>query len=68
MGNIIGARVGYDKIPAYYKNDLELKDVKLELPDDLANGAPAEDDDSDLPLPKQWLEKYLHLKHSSTKA
>jgi len=28
-GNIVGARVGYKNIPDYYKNYVELKDIKL---------------------------------------
>ena len=35
-GNIVGARVGYKNIPDYYKDNIELKDVILELADDMA--------------------------------
>lgn len=34
-GNIIGTIVGYDAIPQYYKDDLELHDVILKVADDL---------------------------------
>lgn len=60
-GNIVGARVGYNKIPDYYKNDVELKNVILELSDDLANGVP---DDKDTSAMDKWLDKYLYLKHT----
>ena len=35
-GNIIGAFLGYNKTPDYYVNNLELKDVILEIADDLS--------------------------------
>lgn len=62
VGSIVGARVGYDKIPDYYKNNIELKNVILELSDDLANGVPSDDDVS---VMSEWLDKYLYLKHIS---
>lgn len=34
-GNILGAAVGYEAIPQYFKNDLELHDVILHIADDL---------------------------------
>lgn len=37
-GNILGAIVGYDAIPQYYKDDLELHDVILHVADDLWRG------------------------------
>lgn len=37
-GNIIGAMVGYDAIPQYYKDDLELHDVIMHVADDLWRG------------------------------
>lgn len=37
-GNLIGAIVGYDAIPRYYKEDLELHDVILHIADDLWRG------------------------------
>ena len=62
-GNIVGARVGYKNIPDYYKNNVELKDVILELSDDLANGVPADEDKNSRPT-EEWLNKYLYLKHT----
>lgn len=37
-GNLIGAIVGYDDIPQYYKENLELHDVILQVADDLWAG------------------------------
>ena len=59
-GNIIGAKLGYDKIPDYYKDNIELKDVILELSDDLANAVPVDQNDNP---PDEWLDKYVYIKH-----
>lgn len=37
-GNILGAIVGYDAIPQFFKDDLELHDVILHVADDLWRG------------------------------
>lgn len=37
-GNILGAVVGYDAIPEFFKTDLELHDVILHIADDLLGG------------------------------
>ena len=37
-GNILGAAFGYEAIPQYYKDDLELHDVILHMADDLYRG------------------------------
>ena len=37
-GNILGAVVGYDAIPEFFKTDLELHDVILHVADDLWRG------------------------------
>ena len=34
-GNILGAALGYEAIPQYFKDDLELHDVILRVADDL---------------------------------
>ena len=38
-GNILGAAIGYEVIPQYYKDDLELHDVILHMADDLYRGS-----------------------------
>lgn len=37
-GNILGAAIGYDAIPQFFKDDLELHDVILHMEDDLYCG------------------------------
>ncbi len=37
-GNILGAAVGYEAIPQFFKDDLELHDVILHMADDLCRG------------------------------
>ena len=39
-GNILGAALGYDALPAFYLRDLELKDVILEVAEDLCTELP----------------------------
>ncbi len=58
-GNIIGAKLGYKKIPNYYKDNIELKKVILELADDLASGVPINLDDRT--TNEKWLKKYLYV-------
>ncbi len=52
-GNILGALLGYEKIEEKWKNKLELKDVLLEMADDLCR----RDTDRILHDP-QWVRKY----------
>jgi len=37
-GNILGAAIGYENLPRFYKEDLELHDVILHMADDLYRG------------------------------
>ena len=37
-GNILGAAIGYEAIPQFFKDDLELHDVILHMADDLYRG------------------------------
>jgi len=61
-GNIVGARVGYDNIPNYYKDNVELKDIILEIADDLASGISViEDENGRLQPTDAWLDKYLYV-------
>lgn len=41
-GNLLGAAIGYEALPAFYKEDLELHDVILHIADDLYNGKETE--------------------------
>ena len=54
-GNIIGANVGLDGIPDRFIRDLELKDIILEIADDLYDDCPAEDD----VRMEEWRHKYI---------
>ena len=61
-GNIVGARVGYDNIPNYYKDNVELKDTIIEIADDLAGGISLiEDENGRLQPTDAWLDKYLYV-------
>ena len=62
-GNIMGAYLGYDSIPEYYINNLELKDVIIEIANDLSIPVPASEyGESD----KYWLSKYLYCKRNES--
>ena len=37
-GNILGAAIGYEAIPQFYKDDLEMHDLILHMADDLYRG------------------------------
>ncbi len=56
-GNIVGAHVGFSRIPEKFIKDLELKDIILEIADDLSIGV------EDLTLggkqSKKWTQKYM---------
>ena len=58
-GNIVGAIVGYKAIEEKWKMNLELKDVILEMSEDLCHGCQMSDfsnyEDPD------WIRKYLHM-------
>lgn len=55
-GNIMGAYLGYKKIPKYYIDNLELKDIIIELAEDLSIPVPVGEyiDNND----EYWLSKY----------
>lgn len=51
-GNIMGAIVGYDAIPQYYKDNLELRWLIEEIAEDIATGLALSD--------KKWRDKYIY--------
>ena len=59
-GNIMGVFLGYDAIPKYYVDNLELKDVILEIAEDLSIDIPVGEynENND----EYWLSKYLYCK------
>lgn len=59
-GNIIGASLGYSNIPSYYKDNIELKDIILELSDDLSVDVPVSEYSTN--NDKKWMEKYLYCR------
>ncbi len=60
-GNIIGAYLGYDEIPSYYKDNVELKDIMLELADDMSVDVPISEYSPN--KDKKWENKYLYCKY-----
>ena len=64
-GNIMGAVCGYDGIAEKWKDRLELKDVILEIADDLASGCTMSefDDHTD----EKWVHKYIICDYSPEK-
>ena len=56
-GNILGALAGYEAIDEKWKRDLELKEVILEIADDLSQGC-GTGGDSHYEDPR-WAEKYV---------
>lgn len=62
-GNIIGAIVGYEAIPARFKESLELHDVILAIADDLHQGCIiSEYDRLVTPEKRQWYDRYCKMK------
>ena len=59
-GNILGAYLGIDKIPSYYIENLELKDIILEIADDLSIPVPISEYSSN--TDKYWESKYIYSK------
>jgi ADP-ribosylglycohydrolase len=67
-GNILGAYLGYDAIPEQYLSQLELKDVILEIADDLYRGCPISEYDPDPPdeIKMIWASKYITRDYAGT--
>jgi len=57
-GNIVGALVGYQKIPDKYKNNLELKELILKIADDLFYDCRISENDTLDSDGKKWFNKY----------
>lgn len=62
-GNIMGALLGYDAIPEYYKENLELRWLIEELATDLATDIPVGEyiDCYDTPEKRLWMKKYVEV-------
>ena len=61
-GNILGAKLGLAGIPEKYTGDLELKDVILQVADDLWQDGPAEQNGGD----PDWEKKYTEMSYRMT--
>ena len=59
-GNILGARLGFDKIESKWKENLELYDVILEIADDLCHGCMMSEYSSY--IDPEWERKYIYMK------
>ena len=64
-GNILGALLGYDAIDEKWKTDLELKEVILEVADDLYSGCPMSEYVNK--YDPDWERKYIHMKWKEDK-
>ena len=56
-GNIIGAYLGEEAIPNYYTDNIELKDVILEIADDLSTPVPVSEYSNN--NDEYWISKYV---------
>ncbi len=61
-GNILGAKLGLQGIPQKYTENLELKDVILEIADDLYHDCRMSEYDSDHDDPV-WMQKYIEMSY-----
>lgn len=62
-GNIMGALLGYDAIPEYYKEALELRWLIEEIATDLATDNPlrSRNRTHDAPETREWMRKYVEV-------
>jgi len=56
-GNIMGVYLGYESIPSYYVDNLELKDLICQIADDLSIDVPVDEYSKNNDM--NWLEKYV---------
>lgn len=61
-GNIIGAYLGYKAIPNYYVDNIELKDIIIEIATDLSSEDPVSEYKSD--NDQYWLSKYFYCERN----
>jgi len=59
-GNIVGALIGYESIPQKWKDNLELRDLILEVADDLYHGCPESQQGDE--QAHAWKNKYVYFK------
>ena len=64
-GNILGAYLGFSAIPEKYTSNLELRDIILEIADDLFYGRQSNIDN--IMNNHEWKEKYFHNRYPRAK-
>ncbi len=61
-GNLIGAIIGYDAIPQHFKQKLELREVIIDLADDIVKGCTINEYHTpETPEEKQWEKRYVNI-------
>ena len=65
-GNILGAYLGFSAIPEKYTSNLELRDIILEIADDLFCGSQTNIDN--IMNNYEWKEKYFHNRYPRTRS
>ena len=61
-GNIIGAYLGYEAIPSYYIDNIELKDIIIEIATDLSIDVPVSE--YKINNDKYWISKYCECRRN----
>lgn len=64
-GNILGVRLGYEAIPQKFKENLEMRDIIIEIADDLCNDCKL-NEYSDY-RDAVWEEKFISATHHADK-
>lgn len=67
-GNLMGAIYGYDAMPNYFKDNLELRWLLEEMADDLATGIPVSEysNNDDTEEKRRWIRKYVDVWSADT--
>ena len=67
-GNLIGAIIGYDAIPGHFKQKLELRNLLLDIADDIVRGCTiSEYHAPETPDELQWEKRYVKIEPVSPK-
>ena len=67
-GNLMGAIIGYNAIPEHFKQKLELKNLLLDMADDIVRGCPiGEYHAPKTPDEQQWERRYVKIEPISPK-
>ena len=67
-GNLMGAIIGYDAIPQYFKQKLELRELIIDIADDIVSGCTINEYHSpETPEEKQWEKRYVKIEPANPK-